>query len=168
MNISKLANCCFRILESNNCQHANISQLGDFVKKLKTMSVRQVLDMTQCKTPCNYYHYEGERHFSVYVQVVVAKHNILQGIRFFNSTESVSGQRRERILHIVLSSVQQEIPIEEQILVYDRSNLIADVGGYLGLLLGVSILSCYKEFIRFITEKRKLYMPFLRKQELDL
>ena len=39
---------------------------------------------------------------------------------------------------------------EEQYLIYDLNSFIADVGGYMGLLLGSSILSLYDEAERLI------------------
>lgn len=52
------------------------------------------------------------------------------------------------ILTISLSSANYLI--EKDVLLYNESNLIADIGGYLGLLLGVSILSIYEMFTNFI------------------
>jgi hypothetical protein len=39
---------------------------------------------------------------------------------------------------------------EEQIWLYNSNNFIADVGGYLGLLLGFSCLSMYKNLQKWI------------------
>ena len=42
----------------------------------------------------------------------------------------------------------------EQYIIYDSNQLIADVGGYLGLLLGHSIFSLYKHIITIIGEAK--------------
>ena len=52
---------------------------------------------------------------------------------------------------------QTSIPVEKQVLVYEMSNLIADVGGYLGLLLGSSIYSFYKEIAAFTKAKKSIF-----------
>ena len=40
--------------------------------------------------------------------------------------------------------------LEEQYKIYDTESFIADVGGYMGLLLGCSLLSLYKEVEGFL------------------
>ena len=40
---------------------------------------------------------------------------------------------------------------EEQYMIYDLGNFIADVGGYMGLLLGCSLMSLYSEVEAFLT-----------------
>ena len=53
----------------------------------------------------------------------------------------------------------------EQYIIYDGNELIADVGGYLGLLLGHSIFSLYKHMIAVIGEaKTKLGFGVRREQ----
>ena len=45
---------------------------------------------------------------------------------------------------------------KEHYFIYDGSHLIADVGGYLGLLLGFSIYSIFKYFVESLAWKRGL------------
>ena len=40
-------------------------------------------------------------------------------------------------------------PVKEQFYIYDNANLIADFGGYLGLLLGYSLLGFYDSLMDF-------------------
>ena len=47
--------------------------------------------------------------------------------------------------------------IEKDILIYDESNLIADLGGYLGLLLGVSVLNIYQMMVKLAKKLGKMY-----------
>ena len=42
--------------------------------------------------------------------------------------------------------------VREEYLVYDTSNLIADMGGYMGLLMGQSILGIYYFLTRILTK----------------
>ena len=44
---------------------------------------------------------------------------------------------------------------EEQYIIYDFNSFIADVGGYMGLLLGSSILSLYDEVERLFRSMSK-------------
>ena len=51
---------------------------------------------------------------------------------------------------------QFEVPVREHVYAYDRWNLISDIGGYLGLLLGYSILAFYDTLILILRFMRKL------------
>ena len=48
---------------------------------------------------------------------------------------------QELILEVVITERSYEE--REQYIIYDTSSFIADVGGYMGLMLGVSIMSIY-------------------------
>lgn len=52
---------------------------------------------------------------------------------------------------------QRSIPIETFKKVYTLSHLVADIGGYMGLLLGASLLSFYKQAVKFLDSKRLCY-----------
>ncbi len=56
-----------------------------------------------------------------------------------------------RWLSFVFFTDQQAIPVEETVLSYDSLDAIADIGGYLGLLLGASCLSILKSVFEKIT-----------------
>ena len=45
---------------------------------------------------------------------------------------------------------------EEQYVIYDANSFIAEVGGYMGLLLGCSILSLYNEMEAILVKFRCL------------
>ena len=45
-----------------------------------------------------------------------------------------------------------DIKVHEEYIVYDFNSFIADVGGYMGLLLGFSILGLYDEFQKVLRE----------------
>ena len=51
-------------------------------------------------------------------------------------------------LHFFSSQKHLQIVVTEEVLAYTIEDLVADFGGYLGLLLGASILSMYD----FITQ----------------
>jgi hypothetical protein len=48
-------------------------------------------------------------------------------------------------VHLFMKGTQ--ITVETQTFLYSKSNLIADVGGYLGLFLGMSIFSGVQVFL---------------------
>ena len=54
-------------------------------------------------------------------------------------------------LQIRLQIPNGEYELTEEYFLYDFDSLIPDVGGYLGLLLGYSLLSMYHMFIQWIT-----------------
>ena len=47
-------------------------------------------------------------------------------------------------------------PVKNQFYIYSTSNLIADFGGYLGLLLGYSLLGFYDTLVDFFEYARKM------------
>ena len=51
---------------------------------------------------------------------------------------------------------QYEIPVIDHVYAYDHLNLIADFGGYLGLLLGYSILGFYDTFTSILAKVRNI------------
>lgn len=55
---------------------------------------------------------------------------------------------------VILVITSGSYKVKEQYVVYDRSSFISDIGGYLGLLLGQSILTCYDILLKWIQKKR--------------
>ena len=69
-------------------------------------------------------------------------------IRMSQITETVSNKTSEYgevELWLYISMRETSYVQEEQYFIYDINSFIADVGGYMGLLLGSSILSLYYE-----------------------
>ena len=58
---------------------------------------------------------------------------------------------------------QYEVPVRKHVYAYDRSNLISDIGGYLGLLLGYSILAFYDMLVVVVGKIEKFV--FTKKKE---
>jgi hypothetical protein len=58
---------------------------------------------------------------------------------------------------VSLSHTQADMVSEEEHYVYDGNNLVADVGGYLGLLLGASVMSLYDALVHlaYVTKGKK-------------
>ena len=66
------------------------------------------------------------------------QHNILDKLFYFTVFQFCN------IFLCLFPKLSGKIKVKEQFFVYDGHTMIADVGGYLGLLLGQSILSVYK------------------------
>ena len=47
-------------------------------------------------------------------------------------------------LHLEFRILDSSTKVEEQYILYEMDSFIADVGGYMGLLLGISLLSIYR------------------------
>ena len=56
----------------------------------------------------------------------------------------------------------------EQYLLYDSDSFIADVGGFMGLLLGFSVLSIYNEIVDILLDKCKLVGIFGKTQTREM
>ena len=61
-------------------------------------------------------------------------------------------QSESEVVVVSLFYHQHEVPVKEHVYAYDHFNLIADIGGYLGLLLGYSILAFY-DMLVYVIEK---------------
>ena len=56
---------------------------------------------------------------------------------------------------IVLSQYQQKVDIEEEYYLYNFDSFVADVGGYLGLFLGASLLSSLTQLLHILSGAHK-------------
>ena len=72
------------------------------------------------------------------------------------------------VLHLRLFYQQYDVPVRELVYAYDRWNLVSDIGGYLGLLLGYSLLAFYDSLILILRYIMKLFARrrFGRNEEL--
>ena len=52
-------------------------------------------------------------------------------------------------IHVDMFFAKSEVIQEREVLIYDFYDMVGDVGGYLGLLLGVSLLSIYEVIVNF-------------------
>ena len=76
-------------------------------------------------------------------------------------TKSTKSPHDTRIEFRIMDSSYQEM---EQYLLYDFDSFIADVGGFMGLLLGFSVLSIYNEGVDLLMNKLKLGQIFGKKK----
>ena len=90
-----------------------------------------VYEMTGCLAPCEKFEYDISEY----------------------SIELSSKSRVPRhICDLILGLEMNDASFEEkkQFLVYDFNSIIADVGGFMGLLLGFSMLSIYSELEKLV------------------
>ena len=64
-----------------------------------------------------------------------------------------SGQRTKHTFKFLTESTT--ITLEEELLMYNWGDLVADTGGYLGLFLGFSLLTVMKEIVHKIMVKNR-------------
>ena len=88
------------------------------------MDEREIFDLTGCMPGCS------KSHFDL---VTLEKHRT---------------NKTKLIVHLMYN--RGEFDQTEEFYIYDYTSFIADVGGYLGLLLGYSLLSIYHAFMTWI------------------
>jgi hypothetical protein len=64
-------------------------------------------------------------------------------------TSGIYGSANSTSTYIVLTMTQRETLTETQKFTYDTNNFVADFGGFLGLLLGLSFLDMYNMAVGF-------------------
>ncbi|XP_059083519.1 uncharacterized protein LOC131880826 [Tigriopus californicus] len=91
---------------------AEFKEDGQIYKVLTESTMDQIHNLTKCRLPCSYFKYNAEMTF---------QHRCHEGsrVQFYMDSESYN-----------------EV---EQVLAYSLLSLLADIGGFMGLLLGVSL-----------------------------
>ncbi len=72
-----------------------------------------------------------------------------------SSTEKVVGPNASSSFNIYLSYSTGRYEVREDYLLYDFGSFVADVGGYLGLLLGHSMYSIFSSVVGLLKDKKK-------------
>ncbi len=98
------------------------------------MSSWKISEETNCFQNCHYTEYEAIQKY--------------EHCSFDNS-------RGRSYIQLQLFLTGGELKVEKFVPSYTGNNFIADVGGYLGLLLGVSLYSVYDVLIMFVRKKTK-------------
>ena len=105
----------------------------NFYEKINGMSDRAITQLTQCSLSCHTQDYE-----------------------FAILKESEANLNKEPALELSFISATSKNKAEKDILLYDFNNLVADIGGLLGLLLGASVLGLIdngENFFRYLMSK---------------
>ena len=124
---------------------AELLAIANVSKILSQANGNDLYDMTGCLSPCEKYQYS------------LALDPVKEEPAWGSFVGDPSGQLHLRFIH--LDSTYEE---KEQYIIYDTNSFIADVGGYMGLLLGSSLLSLYNEIEAFV--KKILCRPSLGKK----
>ena len=66
------------------------------------------------------------------------------------SATSVGVQDSNNSFGLAFNFQNGRVSVSEESLAYDATNLIGDVGGFLGLFLGLSILGIYRDLARVV------------------
>ena len=111
-----------------------LRELTGIIDKFMDADAKIIKDQTGCLASCELYEYEKLEH--VRYDDEMKNFPCSKG----NSSSSCD-------FNLMLEIPKQEITYEgtKQYVVYDFNSFIADVGGYMGLLLGYSILGLYDE-----------------------
>lgn len=113
-------------ISSEDAQHfMNVS-----TATLGGLSLRRIKAITGCINNCDYYEYS--------TKLRVKKRQI-------------TGSGRQMVF-IAFSLTKQEFKVETEVYTYDGNSFIADVGGFLGLLLGMGILNIYDLAMKWVEE----------------
>ncbi len=102
------------------------SRWAEFAQKIvMAISENEVYDLTGCISPCEKYEY-----------TLSADHD-LRHYPYNNATDT------HRFVWLEVYFRNGRYPVKEQYYIYDENSLVADIGGYLGLLLGHSLYSIF-------------------------
>ena len=122
----KMNKCSLKLLMSDpyleRCDHQTLGDPSqnehlDVITSIDTMDEREIFELTGCMPGCE----KSE----------------------FDLTIMEETPKADQILSIYLTYLHGEYDLTEEYYIYDHISFIADIGGYLGLLLGYSLLSMY-------------------------
>ena len=126
--VEKYLNCSLKRLMSNPmlsiCKYSKVSSTANMLSRMNRMDEREIFEMTGCKPGCSK---------SKIKLIPIYQDNM------------IDNDKREALIQFYYSS--GEYDLYEEYYIYNFGTFIADVGGYLGLLLGYSILSMYHSTI---------------------
>lgn len=122
------SNCTIFGTSVLNCSSPkSLSRYIQLVNKTWISQESDFVATTKCQLPCT----------TEYYDVVTVREKAQR-------TEDDSG-----LIHFHLYVGTDKIINMQELLIYDNNNVIADVGGYLGLLLGVSAFSLYQKLMSY-------------------
>ena len=99
-------------------------------KKFHEANAKQIYEMTGCLSSCE-----------------KDKYHKIEG-------DTTTKNRKNGDLHLSFRIMDGSYEEREQYIIYDLDSFIADVGGFMGLLLGCSVLSLYSELEALLGRRR--------------
>lgn len=119
-----------RVKPNAKCDHGKVvKELQDVIK----MGENPVAKEMGCLGSCERFSYDIRR-------VLYSRKDVAPG--------------EEVILKVSLAITGGSFGVKKQYVIYDLSSLISDIGGYLGLLLGQSLLTSYDMVLNWITNRK--------------
>ena len=107
-----------------------LKSLANISKQFDDINANTIYNLTGCLASCQRDEYER------IITPVLSTHD--------------SQEPNRSQLNLQFSFVDGSYEVKEQYLLYDTDSFTADVGGFLGLLLGCSIFSLYKELVDLV------------------
>ncbi len=120
---------------------ATLKNMTAVIKALNHASLKHFLEDTGCAPSCQ-----------MYVPTLAKEQERIGG-----HLDEIDNGTDKRLLQFMVYSEQTTIPVEEIVLSYDNLDAMADVGGYLGLLLGASCLSMIKNTSERLSKHMKTW-----------
>lgn len=102
--------------------------------KLQALDIRSLLRTTGCRRNCRYGQYEAR----LTLEYALPENQTSTNIRI-QATRSI-------------------VTVETEVLMYDLQQFVADFGGYLGLLLGASVLTAFDKIVIILTAFPKMLL----------
>ena len=134
--VEKYLNCSLKRLMSNPMLHiCNLTIMDsteDMFQRMNRLDEREIFELTGCKPSCS----------KSKIELVTTYQNNM-----------IDNDKKEA--DIKFSYISGEYDLWEEYYIYNWGSFIADVGGYLGLLLGSSVLSMYHITTPFLIKHMK-------------
>ena len=119
------------------------------VQKLDVANDNEIFDITGCLSNCHKYKYFSKPTTSIYSDPTPNRTSALTLRFYYPATEhEVREQVREHVRNT--SYTKENKLITFQYIIYDMDALIADVGGFLGLLIGQSAYGLFEALINWL------------------
>lgn len=148
--VEKYLNCSFkRLMSSPMLGTCNITKLGsenliEFLLKVNKLDEKEIFEMTGCMPGCS--------------------KSKIELVREYQDNMVDNGKKEAEFRFIYYGG---EYDIMEEYYIYNWGSFIADVGGYLGLLLGSSVLSMYHMTTPFVRQQMKRLQKKMFKEKKE-
>ena len=132
-------------------------QYAHFHQKFWQINDNEIFERTGCLSKCNKYAYKAEPVDSFTTRDTDARFNNTLGLVLWFPTNEY--ESRKQVIEVLFSIAGKSICVifsSPQYIIYDGNAFLADVGGYLGLLLGQSLFGIYDIIATGLRSKKAL------------
>ena len=124
-------------------------EYGHINKQLFTANDKKIYEMTGCLSMCDKFAYTAQQVVGMqYVDSSDTLNTTTLTLQLYYS--NIEHELREQVNFPAMSAIINSEYIPFQYIIYDINAFTADVGGYLGLLLGQSIYGLYAIMTRWL------------------